>query len=450
MTRDEAFLQTICENPDDDVPRLVYADWLEEHGDADRAEFIRVQIELAKMDRGDPRRSALAVREAELLRAGEAAWRKEWPAPVGFTWGSLRRGFPEAMVLDLEASRGVDYGEYFQGVLNFARAQPDTVLALSRAFIGVGAGHNNVHVAALAHLPERDWPALIGHALAALAGGKRNGSAEDVIEEAAWQCPDALRAHLHSLDWDDAPEAFEDAHTRITSALQRLEGGATQPLGPRPAWHIGFPPDYFDEKEMRPWLRHVHPTWAVPRDGEPLMAFGGAGTSACFFCHGTLHHILTLDPVPEGLGVTGLRRLSLQVCLSCLGWEEVHMFYAHGPDGSPRSMHGDGTVSPQFPARPLRPAQVCLRPTERRWLRQRWGGGSEPNLNRVGGLGTWVQSPTYPPCPSCKRRMNLLMQLDSNLPLDGGQGEWLWGSGGLGYSFWCNRCRVSAWLWQCT
>jgi uncharacterized protein (TIGR02996 family) len=32
-----AFLEDIKEHPDDDTPRLVLADWLEDHGDPDRA-----------------------------------------------------------------------------------------------------------------------------------------------------------------------------------------------------------------------------------------------------------------------------------------------------------------------------------------------------------------------------------------------------------------------------
>ena len=44
----EPFLRAICENPEDDTVRLVYADWLDENGDADRAEFIRVHCELAR------------------------------------------------------------------------------------------------------------------------------------------------------------------------------------------------------------------------------------------------------------------------------------------------------------------------------------------------------------------------------------------------------------------
>lgn len=41
------FLRAIVENPHDDVARLVYADWLDDHGQEERAEFIRVQCELA-------------------------------------------------------------------------------------------------------------------------------------------------------------------------------------------------------------------------------------------------------------------------------------------------------------------------------------------------------------------------------------------------------------------
>ena len=44
----DRFLEAICATPQDDTPRLVYADWLDEHGDPARAEFIRVQVELAR------------------------------------------------------------------------------------------------------------------------------------------------------------------------------------------------------------------------------------------------------------------------------------------------------------------------------------------------------------------------------------------------------------------
>ena len=42
-------MEMICANPSDDAPRKVYADWLEEHGECDRSEFVRIQLELAKI-----------------------------------------------------------------------------------------------------------------------------------------------------------------------------------------------------------------------------------------------------------------------------------------------------------------------------------------------------------------------------------------------------------------
>jgi uncharacterized protein (TIGR02996 family) len=99
MNHDEAFLQAIIDHPDDDAPRLVYADWLEEHGDADRAEFIRVQCRLAARD-GEPDGLAqLRERERQLL-ANEL----RWTAPLHGLVQRARfvRGFAERVTLTAE------------------------------------------------------------------------------------------------------------------------------------------------------------------------------------------------------------------------------------------------------------------------------------------------------------------------------------------------------------
>jgi uncharacterized protein (TIGR02996 family) len=49
LTAGDALLREVLEVPGDDTPRLVLADWLEEHGEPDRAEFIRVQVALARL-----------------------------------------------------------------------------------------------------------------------------------------------------------------------------------------------------------------------------------------------------------------------------------------------------------------------------------------------------------------------------------------------------------------
>jgi uncharacterized protein (TIGR02996 family) len=44
MTDQDALLRAVCEAPEDNAPRLIYADWLDEHGDPMQAEFIRQHI----------------------------------------------------------------------------------------------------------------------------------------------------------------------------------------------------------------------------------------------------------------------------------------------------------------------------------------------------------------------------------------------------------------------
>lgn len=47
MSDEDALLSAITANPAEDTPRLVYADWLDEHDRHIRAEFIRLQIDIA-------------------------------------------------------------------------------------------------------------------------------------------------------------------------------------------------------------------------------------------------------------------------------------------------------------------------------------------------------------------------------------------------------------------
>jgi uncharacterized protein (TIGR02996 family) len=50
MSDRDALIRAICESPDDDTVRLVFADWLDEHGDPARAAFIRLQCALEGID----------------------------------------------------------------------------------------------------------------------------------------------------------------------------------------------------------------------------------------------------------------------------------------------------------------------------------------------------------------------------------------------------------------
>jgi uncharacterized protein (TIGR02996 family) len=85
-----ALLAAVADAPDDDTPRLILADWLEEHGESARAEFIRVQCKIAHLSPVDRRCEKLTEREAELLLAHEDTWRGV-PPPM---WSvRFERGF---------------------------------------------------------------------------------------------------------------------------------------------------------------------------------------------------------------------------------------------------------------------------------------------------------------------------------------------------------------------
>jgi uncharacterized protein (TIGR02996 family) len=110
MTDESAFLAAILADADNDTPRLVYADWLEERGDP-RGEFIRVQCEFEAASQNDSwpegpagmnRYNALRERESRLLTFHAA----EWAAPLRPLMGAgfrprFRRGFVDWLELPL-------------------------------------------------------------------------------------------------------------------------------------------------------------------------------------------------------------------------------------------------------------------------------------------------------------------------------------------------------------
>ncbi|MBA4190744.1 MAG: hypothetical protein C0467_22390 [Planctomycetaceae bacterium] len=93
MSTEAALLRTIREAPEDDTVRLVYADLVEEEGDPDRGEFIRVQIALANISETDPARRALEDREHALLAEHESRWLGVPTDSDGLTAWQFVRGF---------------------------------------------------------------------------------------------------------------------------------------------------------------------------------------------------------------------------------------------------------------------------------------------------------------------------------------------------------------------
>src|SRR5690349_5354630 len=99
MTSEAAdLLAAVLADPEDDAPRLVYADWLDENGQPERAAFIRLQVEAARLPGFDPCRDVLGRRAVRLFDRHGADWVAELPRLDGITWAGFERGFPRAVV----------------------------------------------------------------------------------------------------------------------------------------------------------------------------------------------------------------------------------------------------------------------------------------------------------------------------------------------------------------
>lgn len=95
MSDRDALLNAICAQPDEDTPRLVFADYLEEHDEPARAAFIRDQVQLALAEPWAP--FAVKCRWRAPGVVSGAAFRKELPrlegSAVEWAVDPFRRGF---------------------------------------------------------------------------------------------------------------------------------------------------------------------------------------------------------------------------------------------------------------------------------------------------------------------------------------------------------------------
>jgi uncharacterized protein (TIGR02996 family) len=93
MTDREALLAAVRESPDDDLPRLVFADWLDDRGESERAAFIRAQVEAAREEPDSPAARDAEDRAAALLTDAHS---DEWTQ--GIRGLILEAGFERSFV----------------------------------------------------------------------------------------------------------------------------------------------------------------------------------------------------------------------------------------------------------------------------------------------------------------------------------------------------------------
>jgi uncharacterized protein (TIGR02996 family) len=121
VTEHDALLAAVCAEPDEDTPRLAYADFLEENGEPDRAAFVRAQVELARLEPWEP----FAV---------ECRWRRpDWVTGEPFRPTLPRLVGPSVEWHPMAFRRGLGWYVNVRSLIAWEQLGPDV---LSRAPVG--------------------------------------------------------------------------------------------------------------------------------------------------------------------------------------------------------------------------------------------------------------------------------------------------------------------------
>ncbi|MCE9566988.1 MAG: TIGR02996 domain-containing protein [Planctomycetes bacterium] len=116
IRQQDALYRAICAEPDEDTPRLVYADLIEEEdGDCGRAAFIRAQVALANATEYDP----ISVSARQLDPDAFHGWSMahtlpKLPSEFGWHKFEFRRGFPWKVAVQSLAAFVGDAAKVFE------------------------------------------------------------------------------------------------------------------------------------------------------------------------------------------------------------------------------------------------------------------------------------------------------------------------------------------------
>jgi uncharacterized protein (TIGR02996 family) len=237
----ESFVAAVAANPADDLPRLVFADWLDENGDPARAAFIRDHVRLAKLRPGTDEYKALFRKCADTLRANLPAWIKpacdacgqpaEWKPgkATGGRFGIVLGGLTSPhTLLDLEFARGlverVSLNMHPKAdLLSLAVAMAANPITRLRVFLRSGNPHW-----------EQSWPERSYRVTSLEVGGGPSAMAPAVFNSP--HLSGVMRLAIASLSTGDVVEALcrSPLARRLTCLRVRPTGHAITALAEFP------------------------------------------------------------------------------------------------------------------------------------------------------------------------------------------------------------------------
>jgi uncharacterized protein (TIGR02996 family) len=142
---DRAFLRRILDHPEERMTWLAYADWLDERGYAQRAEYLRLTVECGELPTGNPDRSQREARLTALQVELDPNWammfdtpqigncRVRWEFACPLSWENLAATDTPEIRFCLACRRPVFYCHSMGDAEQFASAG-ECVAITSRVF----------------------------------------------------------------------------------------------------------------------------------------------------------------------------------------------------------------------------------------------------------------------------------------------------------------------------
>jgi uncharacterized protein (TIGR02996 family) len=223
----QKFLERVASDPQDDTVRHIAADWLDDNGESERAEFIRVQLELASPGlqplprkrgweglgtgskreeaiRRKTRRMKLRKRAVQLLHKAEDNNYVEWFWPFSKrlknAWWQFKRGFVEAV--ECEEADWLKHGRVI------VRFNPIVSVCATDKY-------------PLSHDPESSFTISFGSYYGWALNDMKETEPERINERLFRKMRDGLKVHVWNGTWrlfdteEEAAAAYSDACLRL-------------------------------------------------------------------------------------------------------------------------------------------------------------------------------------------------------------------------------------------
>ena len=380
---------------------------------------------------------------------------------INYTEEKIMKGIAKELISYVEKfkAKGFPIFPLIGGQIELLSDHPEELIQWLQYLIASGHDFEYTLQQVLAKLDEEQWPPLIEFSADLHAKDPENTMAELVLYEAQhYSFLPVKYKHLKLNGYSQRQVDNSVTHAwaisfQVNTKLHKnhkeiVDYGYWREDG------MGMP--YKDDKGNYHWDKKLEIGEADNRsyhrgtDGQVIEhLFGGyiSGLEAT-----RINRLITLDPIPPQLPITGLKTLTLGMDFDKVFHTPIETrkpaYYQHDENGIPHVALNDidhKKIS-FYRSAPIHSGKVLLYELPKKYLHHDTG-----NNWRIGGSPYWWQKPEIPTCIKCNLQMAFLANLPSGEMITVDENSACYGSAdGTAYAWWCDDDKISCYNWQCT